>query len=275
MGRLRKLRIEATESANKVLSEGKIEVKPTKTEDSEQKTEDFGSLQDFYTLIESNRSNTVTEEEESDEGEFELDYCKNCMQMKNHIDGVCQKCKKEKVEKTVVTEEMKAVVDKMKYILNYDLTKTRKENINELHILDPEGGDDDFKKDQEKRKDGPYEKASKEELRKAIHAKQRAEAGLDSDEPTFSMPVVDVSGTDRGAAQDKGITFGDSGMDINIDSIEIEDIDRDDYPRFSDAYASYAEWEDGTELTDDELDELTDNQYDLINRLALETLQGE
>jgi hypothetical protein len=89
------------------------------------------------------------------------------------------------------------------------------------------------------------------------------------------MPVVDVSGTDRGAAQDKGITFGDSGMDINIDSIEIEDIDRDDYPRFSDAYASYAEWEDGTELTDDELDELTDNQPDLINQLALETLQGE
>jgi hypothetical protein len=182
-------------------------------------------------------------------------------------------------------EEMNEALRQMKYLVDYDTSKTREENqsINELHLLDPEGWDDDFKKAQEKRKDGPnykwnvppYEKASKEELRKALHAKQRAAVGLDPEEPTFSMPVVDVSGTDRGAAQDKGITFGDSGMDINIDSIEIEDIDRDDYPRFSDAYASYAEWEDGTELTDDELDELTDNQPDLINRLALETLQGE
>jgi hypothetical protein len=25
--------------------------------------------------------------------EYELYYCKNCMQMKNHINGICQKCK--------------------------------------------------------------------------------------------------------------------------------------------------------------------------------------
>ena len=155
----------------------------------------------------------------------------------------------------------------------------------ELHILDPEGLDRDIKKAQEKRKDGPnyewnvppYEKASKEELRKALLAKQRAAAGLEPEEPTFSLPIVDVSGTDRGASQ-TGTGYdpiSDSGVDINIDSIEIQDIDRDDYPHFSDAYASYAEWQDGTELTEDELDELTDNQPDLINQLALETLQGE
>ena len=25
--------------------------------------------------------------------EYELEYCGNCMQMKNHINGICQKCK--------------------------------------------------------------------------------------------------------------------------------------------------------------------------------------
>jgi hypothetical protein len=32
---------------------------------------------------------------EEDSDEFELDYCDKCMQMKNHKDGECQKCKKE------------------------------------------------------------------------------------------------------------------------------------------------------------------------------------
>jgi hypothetical protein len=25
--------------------------------------------------------------------DYELDYCENCIQMKNHLDGICQKCK--------------------------------------------------------------------------------------------------------------------------------------------------------------------------------------
>jgi hypothetical protein len=38
---------------------------------------------------------TPTEAIEEDSDEFELDYCDKCMQMKNHKDGECQKCKKE------------------------------------------------------------------------------------------------------------------------------------------------------------------------------------
>ena len=38
------------------------------------------------------------------EEEFELDFCPNCMAMKNHIDGICQNCNcckqcKEPIEK--------------------------------------------------------------------------------------------------------------------------------------------------------------------------------
>jgi len=25
--------------------------------------------------------------------DYELDYCNKCMQMTNHLDGICQKCK--------------------------------------------------------------------------------------------------------------------------------------------------------------------------------------
>jgi hypothetical protein len=47
---------------------------------------------------------------------------------------------------------------------------------------------------------------------------------------------------------------------IGIDhrSIEIDGIDPRDAPDFVDSYISYAEWEDDTELTDDELEQLND-----------------
>lgn len=47
---------------------------------------------------------------------------------------------------------------------------------------------------------------------------------------------------------------------------EIEDLDTKDYPDFSDAYISYAEYEDRA-LTEEELEELnndSDRRYDLI-----------
>ena len=44
--------------------------------------------------------------------------------------------------------------------------------------------------------------------------------------------------------------------DIDEASIILDDINTRDYPDFSDAYISYAEFKDGTPLTDDQLDEL-------------------
>lgn len=54
---------------------------------------------------------------------------------------------------------------------------------------------------------------------------------------------------------------------LNIRSIEIDGINKKDYPDFVDAYASYAEWSDGEPLTDDELAAIPDY---LIQELALE-----
>jgi hypothetical protein len=61
-----------------------------------------------------------------------------------------------------------------------------------------------------------------------------------------------------------------NGKSVDIGSIEIEGIDTRDYPDFSDAYAVYAEFEDGTPLTDSELDELNDNYGDVIHELIFD-----
>lgn len=52
--------------------------------------------------------------------------------------------------------------------------------------------------------------------------------------------------------------------------IEVDGIDFSDYPDFVDAYISYAIYEDGTELTDEELDELTDQNTDYVQDYAYE-----
>lgn len=55
---------------------------------------------------------------------------------------------------------------------------------------------------------------------------------------------------------------------VDRSSAIIQGIDMNDYPDFCDAYIDYAEWDDGEELTDDELDRI--NQTELPQELALE-----
>ena len=51
----------------------------------------------------------------------------------------------------------------------------------------------------------------------------------------------------------------DAVKKINIKSIEVAGVDTKDYPDFVDAYMTYAEWEDGTPLTEGELDEVANS----------------
>ena len=52
---------------------------------------------------------------------------------------------------------------------------------------------------------------------------------------------------------------------------EVDGVDTTDYPDFCDAYFCYAEYEDGTSLTDAELEELRDLYPDVVNVMAYET----
>jgi hypothetical protein len=58
-----------------------------------------------------------------------------------------------------------------------------------------------------------------------------------------------------------------NGKPVDIRSIEIDGVDIDDYPDFVDAYIVAADYEDGTPLSDEELQELQDENYGIVGEL--------
>lgn len=61
-----------------------------------------------------------------------------------------------------------------------------------------------------------------------------------------------------------------NGKEVDRRSVEIDGVDPRDYPDFADAYISYAEFIDGTPLSDEELDELSYDGY--AQELAYDSL---
>lgn len=66
----------------------------------------------------------------------------------------------------------------------------------------------------------------------------------------------------------KGLKIQDN-VTIDYSTVKVEGIDTKDFPDFSDAFASYAEYEDGTELTDDELEKIDVNSIIHDNQLYM------
>lgn len=56
-----------------------------------------------------------------------------------------------------------------------------------------------------------------------------------------------------------------------IDNVELDGIDSSDYPDFSDAFISSADY-DGLEMTDEELDWVADNHSDFIHEKVINNL---
>jgi hypothetical protein len=57
------------------------------------------------------------------------------------------------------------------------------------------------------------------------------------------------------------------GKQVNLQSIEIDGIDMEDFPDFVDAYITYAEYEDGTPLTEEELYQFEEENYGIVGEL--------
>jgi len=55
-----------------------------------------------------------------------------------------------------------------------------------------------------------------------------------------------------------------------VKNLEVDGVELDDYPDFCDAFFSYAEYENGTPLNDDELEQLGEQFGDILNQLAHE-----
>jgi len=60
-----------------------------------------------------------------------------------------------------------------------------------------------------------------------------------------------------------------------VKNAEVDGVESDDYPDFCDAFFSYAEYEDGTPLTDEELEQLGDENSEMVNQLALDKSNDE
>lgn len=65
---------------------------------------------------------------------------------------------------------------------------------------------------------------------------------------------------------------GELSSRVDKSSIELDGVDPSDYPDFTDAFISAANFEDGTPLTDDELDQLGDEISDEIHQMAYDSL---
>jgi hypothetical protein len=58
----------------------------------------------------------------------------------------------------------------------------------------------------------------------------------------------------------------------NVVNLQVDGVDSRDYPDFSDAYFSSGSYEDGTHLTDDELERLNDLAADVLWEMAYDSL---
>jgi hypothetical protein len=63
----------------------------------------------------------------------------------------------------------------------------------------------------------------------------------------------------------------EESKEIDYNTIELDGIDTKDYPDFCDAYISYCEYTDGTELSDIDYNKLNDDG-DLIHKLVYKKL---
>ena len=60
---------------------------------------------------------------------------------------------------------------------------------------------------------------------------------------------------------------------MKLTDYEIEDVKSWDYPDFCDAYISYAEDENGNEMTEEQIEEWTENNEEEFYEMVLESLR--
>lgn len=97
----------------------------------------------------------------------------------------------------------------------------------------------------------------------------------ETDRPFLPKRRDKVKPDPKGEDKKKIMTEGNNtvpfnGKEVEINSLEIEGVDRIDYPDFVDAFFSYAVYTDGTPLSDEELDVFTNENGELLNTLIFE-----
>lgn len=70
----------------------------------------------------------------------------------------------------------------------------------------------------------------------------------------------------------EGQVLSINGKEVDMRSLEVDGVDTRDYPDFVDAYFSAGSFTDGTDLSDDELSQLTDTHGDVLHELVYDSL---
>jgi hypothetical protein len=71
-------------------------------------------------------------------------------------------------------------------------------------------------------------------------------------------------------AEDQSLMI--NGKEVDTDSLQVDGIDTRDSPDFSDAYFSYGEFADGSEMSDQELEQLRDEHSEMLHELVWDSL---
>jgi hypothetical protein len=88
------------------------------------------------------------------------------------------------------------------------------------------------------------------------------------------VPAGKVAEQGVAEGKDDGIVI--NGKEVDKASLEVDGVDSRDYPDFSDAYFSAGSFTDGTPLSDEEIDQLSDQYGDLLYDKAYDSLhEGE
>ena len=88
----------------------------------------------------------------------------------------------------------------------------------------------------------------------------------------FEESIMGLGEGPMSAEPDRSVMI--NGKQVDIRSLEVDGVDTEDYPDFSDAYFSVGEYTDGTPMSDQELDWLNDHHRDLLHQMAHEGTQG-
>ncbi len=82
--------------------------------------------------------------------------------------------------------------------------------------------------------------------------------------------ALDVQQTPVQEGMQQGITI--NGKEVDVNSLQVDGVDTRDYPDFSDAYFSDGQFEDGSDMSDEELEMLRDEHGDLLHELVFDSL---
>jgi len=75
-----------------------------------------------------------------------------------------------------------------------------------------------------------------------------------------------------GVPESKNKSIVINGKEVDEASLEVDGVDSGDYPDFSDAYFSAGSFTDGSEMSDEDLDQLADTYGELVNAKAYDSL---